>query len=69
MEMRNKTKVEMNQDALREQLEESLTLTYGLAFVIDLQKLSEVDGRYTTPIKDKVYLGMLRGAWYASKEK
>ena len=42
MEMRNKTKVEMNQDALREQLEESLTLTYGLAFVIDLQNHSNI---------------------------
>lgn len=71
-----KTQVERPVDALIDELEYSLSETYGSRFVIDLQ---EMCGMHTlkayfgkgaeTENSKKIYAAMLRGAWYASNEQ
>ena len=69
-------KVERPVDALIDELEYSLSETYGSRFVIDLQ---EMCGMHTlkaffgkdaeTENNKRIYAAMLRGAWYAANEK
>jgi len=63
-------------ESLIDQLEQSLSETYGTRFVIDLQEMAGLHtmreyfgkGAVTTQKRD-LYASMLKGAWYAANEK
>lgn len=70
-----KTQVERNVDALIDELEYSLSETYGPKFVINLQVICEIHtiksyyGKSQETVdKKQKYAAMLRGAWYATHE-
>lgn len=70
-----KTKMQISQEALMEQLEYDLNNLYGSEFIEDLQELCglttmrAVFGKgATTQSKQSEYVAMLRGAWYAARQ-